>query len=55
MTHFTRISLEVIKTGLLRQWVDYAESPLSTSEVELHGRKVMLCVWLDHRGIHFVF
>ena len=37
-----------------RQWVDKDKSPQLDLKAELHGRKIMLCVWWDHRSIiHF--
>ena len=34
-----------------KQWIDKDESLEPTSKVKLLGRKDMLCVWWDHRGI----
>ena len=37
-----------------RQWVDKDKSPQLDPKVELHGRKIMLCVWWNGHGIiHF--
>ena len=51
MAHFSRISLLVTKNGFFydnvqrkRQLIDKDESLLPIPKVELHERKVMLCV-----------
>ena len=37
-----------------RKWADKNKSPQPDPKAELHGRKIMLCVWWDRRGIiHF--
>ena len=37
-----------------RQWVDKDKSSQPDPKAELHGRKIMLCVWWDCCGIiHF--
>lgn len=34
-----------------KQWVDPDQEPLPTPKREIHGKKVMLCVWWDQKGI----
>ena len=39
-----------------KQLIDEYQSPQPTLKVQLHGKKVMLCIWWDHHGIiHFEF
>ena len=34
-----------------KQWVSPDQAPIATPKRELHGKKVMLCVWWDQKGI----
>ncbi|GFX10795.1 histone-lysine N-methyltransferase SETMAR [Trichonephila clavipes] len=34
-----------------RQWLDKDEPPLPDSKANIHGKKLLLCVWWDCRGI----
>ena len=59
MTLFLLISLQVtfyVNVQRKRLWIHKDEFPQPPPKVELYRRKVMLCVWWDHRGIlHFKF